>query len=52
MYVGVNVIRFLDWRKFVWGVVYLKNFIRKYKGVNIIKNVDINIILEMEYFII
>lgn len=52
MHAGVNVTRFSDWRKLVRGVAYLKNFIRKYKGVNTTKNVDTNIISETEHFII
>lgn len=37
MHAGVNVTRFSGWRKLVRKVAYLKNFIRKYKGVNTTK---------------
>lgn len=52
MHIGINFTRFSDWRKLVRGVAYLKNFIRKYRGVNTTKIVDTDIILETEHFLI
>lgn len=51
MHAGINFTRFLDWKKLVREVADLKNFIRKYRGVNTTEIVNTNIILETEHFI-